>query len=286
MADNFKTLFRLYRQYAKMDLLWFLKDTRYFLIQLISDVVSGGCTIAGVCLLSIHFENFTGMTQNEILFMMGYSLFIDGIFMVFFIGNNTGMISRIIGRGQLDHIMIQPVPLWAELLAQGFSPVSGSPMLVFGIALTYYGAKKAVIPINLFMILLFLFFSICSIVIVMSFIYLLSCLAFYAPAAAEEIAGVGRDLFSTLKTYPLGNMRGIQKHLFLSAIPVGLCAWYPSMLLIKAGKYGAGAVFVPEALYLPAAAAIFSIITVFTFKKGMKHYEKSGCPRYSGFGHR
>ncbi len=284
--DNFKILIRLYRQYAKMDLLWFLRDTRYFFIQLVSDVVSGGCTIAGVCLLSANFKNFSGMTQNEILFMMGYALFIDGIFMVFFMGNNTGMVSRIIGRGQLDHIMIQPVPLWAELLAQGFSPVSGSPIMIFGTGLTAYGAIRAGLPINAFTILLFLFYSICSIVIVMSFIYLISCSAFYAPAAAEEIAGVGKELFSSLKTYPLGNMKGFQKHIFLSLIPVGLCAWLPSTLLIKAGKYGLEAVFVPEAFYLPIAAAIFSFIAIITFKKGMNYYETYGSPRYSGFGHR
>lgn len=284
--DNFKILIRLYRQYAKMDLLWFLRDTRYFFIQLVSDVVSGGCTIAGVCLLSANFKNFSGMTQNEILFMMGYALFIDGIFMVFFMGNNTGMVSRIIGRGQLDHIMIQPVPLWAELLAQGFSPVSGSPIMIFGTGLTAYGAIRAGLPINAFTILLFLFYSICSIVIVMSFIYLISCSAFYAPAAAEEIAGVGKELFSSLKTYPLGNMKGFQKHIFLSLIPVGLCAWLPSTLLINAGKYGLEAVFVLEAFYLPIAAAIFSFIAIITFKKGMNYYETYGSPRYSGFGHR
>ncbi len=284
--DNFKILIRLYRQYAKMDLLWFLRDTRYFFIQLVSDVVSGGCTIAGVCLLSANFKDFSGMTQNEILFMMGYALFIDGIYMVFFMGNNTGMVSRIIGRGQLDHIMIQPVPLWAELLAQGFSPVSGSPIMIFGTGLTAYGAISADLPINALIILLFLFYSICSIVIVMSFIYLISCSAFYAPAAAEEIAGVGKELFSSLKTYPLGNMKGFQKHIFLSLIPVGLCAWFPSTLLIKAGKYGLEAVLVPEAFYLPIAAAIFSLIAIITFKKGMKYYETYGSPRYSGFGHR
>lgn len=284
--DNFKILIRLYRQYAKMDLLWFLRDTRYFFIQLVSDVVSGGCTIAGVCLLSANFKDFSGMTQNEILFMMGYALFIDGIYMVFFMGNNTGMISRIIGRGQLDHIMIQPVPLWAELLAQGFSPVSGSPIMIFGIGLTAYGAISADLPINALIILLFLFYSICSIVIVMSFIYLISCSAFYAPAAAEEIAGVGKELFSSLKTYPLGNMKGFQKHIFLSLIPVGLCAWFPATLLINAGKYGLEAVLVPKAFYMPIAAAIFSLIAIITFKKGMKYYETYGSPRYSGFGHR
>ena len=253
--DNFKIFMKLSKQYAKMDLLWFLRDTRYFFIQLISDVVSGGCTIAGVCLLSANFKNFSGMTQNEILFMMGYSLFIDGIYMVFFIGNNTGMVSRIIGRGQLDHILIQPVPIWAELFAQGFAPVSGSPMLILGMAFTYYGAVRADLSIRFPILLLFLFYSICSALIVMAFIYLLSCSAFYAPAAAEEIAMVGRDLFSTLKTYPLGTMKGYQKRFFLSIIPVGLCAWFPSTLLIKAGREGIGAILSPKAFYLPSSSS-------------------------------
>lgn len=284
--DNFKTLMKLSRQYAKMDLLWFLRDTRYFFIQLLSDVISGGCTIAGVILLSANFKNFSGMTQNEILFMMGYSLFIDGIYMVFFIGNNTGMVSRIIGRGQLDHILIQPVPIWAELLAQGFAPVSGAPMLILGMAFTCYGTVRAGLFISLPFLLLFLFYSTCSILIVMAFIYLLSCSAFYAPAAAEEIAMVGRDLFSTLKTYPLGTMKGSQKHFFLSFIPVGLCAWFPSTLLIKAGREGIGAILSPKAFYLPAVAAVFITIAIVTFKKGLHYYETYGSPRYSGFGHR
>ncbi|WP_235839287.1 ABC-2 family transporter protein [Clostridium sp. Marseille-P2415] len=286
MADNLKTLLRLYRQYAKMDLLWFLRDTRYFLLQLLSDTVSGVCTIAGVCLLSASFRNFSGMNREEILFMMGYSVFIDGIYMMFFIGNNTSMVSRIIGRGQLDHIMIQPVPLWAELLAQGFSPFSGSPMLAFGTALTWYGAVRASIVMSPGWILLFLVYGTCSCLIILSFLYLLSCTAFYAPAAAEEIAMVGRDLFSSLKTYPLGNMNAAVKGIFLTVIPIGLTAWFPSVLLLRAGREGVSSLDFPSALYVPAASAILLAAAILFFRKGMKHYARYGSPRYTGFGHR
>ena len=89
-----------------MDLLWFLRDTRYCLLQIVSDTICACCTIAGVFLLSEKFGGFGGMNQAEILFMMGFSTLVDGIYMMFFIGNNTAMISRIIGRGQLDHVMI------------------------------------------------------------------------------------------------------------------------------------------------------------------------------------
>lgn len=286
MADNLKTLFRLYRHYAKMDLLWFLRDTRYFLLQFLSDTVSGGCTIAGVYLLSLRFQGFCGFNREEILFMMGYSVFIDGLYMMFFIGYNTGMISRIIGRGQLDHFVIQPVPIWTQLLAQGFSPFSGSPMVIFGAALTWYGAEKASIVMGPGWIVLFLLYGSCSCLIVFSFICLLSCTAFYAPAAAEEIAMVGKDLFSSLKTYPLGNMKAGMKGLFLTVIPIGLSAWFPSLLLLQAGKQGLSSLKLPAALYLPTASAILLTTSILLFKKGMKHYAAFGSPRYTGFGHR
>lgn len=269
-----------------MDLLWFLRDTRYFLLQLISDLVSGGCTITGIYLLSVSFRNFSGMNRDEILFMMGYSVFIDGIYMVFFIGNNTHMVSRIIARGQLDHILIQPVPLWAELLAQGFSPFSGSPMLLFGTALTWYGAGRASVVMTPGWILLFLLYGACSCLIILSFQYLLSCTAFYAPAAAEEIAMVGKDLFSTLKTYPLGNMNTTVKGIFLTVIPIGLSAWLPSLLLLRAGREDLSSLDLISALYLPGASALLFTAAILFFKKGMKHYARYGSPRYTGFGHR
>ena len=276
--DNIKILFRLYGQYGKMDLLWLLRDTRYFLLQLVSDAVTGICTITGVLLLSISFGNFSGMSREEILFMMGYSVFLDGIYTVFFIGNNTSMVSRIIGRGQLDHIMIQPVPLWTQLLAQGFSPFSGSPLLILGTGLSWYGAVRAGVAISPGWILLFLFYSVCSCLIMLSFLYLLSCTAFYSPAAAEEIAGTVRDLFSSLKTYPLGKMNGTVRGIFLTLIPIGLASWLPSLILLRTGGKGG--------IYIPAAAAVLFTIALLFFKKGLKHYVLHGSPRYTGFGHR
>lgn len=283
--DNLKILFRLYKHYAKMDLLWMLRDTRYFLMEFLCDLISGGCTIAGVCLLSISFQDFGGMNRYEILFMMGYCVFIDGFFMLFFMGNNTGMVSRIIGRGQLDHLIIQPVPLWAALFAQGFSPFSGSPLLLFGTALTWYGVNRVSIILSLGWILLFLLYAACSCLIILSFIYLLSCTAFYAPAAAEEISMAGNDLFS-LKNFPLGNMKAGMKRLFLSVLPIGLTAWFPCRLLLRSGTQGLCSLNLLTALYLPAAAAILVTITLFIFKKGMKHYAVYGSNRYTGFGHR
>lgn len=289
MADNrhiqnIKTLFRLFGVYAKMDLMWFLRDTRYCLLQVAADIVSAVTAVSGVFLLSVQFGGIGGLSRDEILFMLSYATMVDGVFMIFFAGSNTGSISRIIGRGQLDHAVIKPVPLWIQLLTDGFSPVSGNSMLVCGILLSVYSIRRLNLHVTALWTAGYLFSVVCSTVIILSAIYIISCLAFYAPAAAEEIAETAKDLFSSLKGYPLGGVPRLWQAVFCTALPVGLAAWFPSsVLLSKAPGVFAGARF--PAL-TAAAAAVLLLTASLLFKKGMNYYAKNGSPRYSGFGHR
>lgn len=286
MVDNIKTLFRFYKLYAKMDLLWFLRDTRYCLLYMASDLICLVCSMAGIFLLAARFGGLGGMSRPELLFMLGYASIVDGIYMMFFISNNTGMISRIIGRGQLDHAMIQPAPLWIQLLTQGFGPISAGSTLVFGIGITVYGVLNLELTITPLWVFLLIFNAVASCLIMMAVIYLVSCLAFYAPAAAEEIAQSGVDLFNT-KTYPLGGFGARTRTLFCVFIPVGMGAWFPSGGLLHLGSTG----IMESGNYVslfstPALAVLFITITTIFFQKGMKHYATYGSPRYSGFGHR
>lgn len=281
-----KTLFRLYKLYGTMDLLWFLRDTKYCLIYIFSDLVSMACSMAGIFLLSARFGGLGGMTRMEILFMLGYSVIADGIYLIFFMGNNTGMISRIIGRGQLDHAMIQPVPMWMHLLAQGFSPVSANASLLCGIGITWYSLSHLDLVITPFWILLLVVNACASCMVMLAILYLLSCLAFYAPAAAEEIAQSGIDLF-TVKTYPLGGLSGKAKLLFCGFLPVGLGAWLPASALIRLGRMAPLDLKLSASLLLtPLMAVVLIGIAAYLFQKGMVYYATHGSPRYSGFGHR
>ncbi len=285
MVANIKTFFRLLKLYAKLDLVWFLRDTKYCLLFMVSDVIGAIAMVSGVLLLSVRFGGFGGMNQAEVLFMLGYGMTVDGIYMMVFGSNNIGQISRIIGRGQIDHCMIQPVSLPIQWLSSGFMPVSGSSVLVCGIGITWYSITKIGMAVSGLWIVGLFVSLICSALIIMSAIYLISCMAFYAPSAAEEIAQVGVDLFDSLKSYPLGGLSATWQTVFCTIIPVGLAAWFPSKVLLGQtpdGLFGG--------LQFPAltmtATAIFIIITTFVFRKGMKHYATYGSPRYSGFGHR
>jgi len=283
--QNLKTLFRLLGVYTKMDLMWFLRDTRYCLLQIAADTISAAAAVSGVFLLSVQFGGIGGMNENEILFMLSYATMVDGVFMIFFAGSNTGSISRVIGRGQLDHAVIQPVPIWIQLITGGFSPVSGSSMLVCGIALSIYSIQRLHLNVSIMWIAAYLFSVICSTVIIVSVTYIVSCLAFYAPAAAEEISEVARDLFTSLKSYPLGGTSWLWQTVFCTIIPVGLAAWFPSSILLSQRPNGVfGGVRFPA--LTSAVAAVLLIAATLLFKKGMNYYAKNGSPRYSGFGHR
>ena len=278
--QSIKTIFRVWRQYAKMDLLWLLRDTRYCLLYFFTDAVEAVASVSAVLLISQRFGGLGGMTFDELLFLCGYAVLTDGIIMLFFSGSNVSYISRIIGRGQLDHMLIQPVPLWAQMLTDGFVPFSGGSKLLCGIALTAAAVGRLGLSVTPVWLCVLLFSLLCSVVLILSVVFVVSGTAFYAPAAAEEIAGVVHELFSGTKYYPLSGLAKKSAAAFCSVIPVGLAAWFPAGTLL--GKTPAG---LPAAL-LPASAAVWAAAAIFIFKKGMHHYEKYGSNRYSGFGHR
>ena len=297
ILHNLSTLLRLYSLYGKMDLMWFLRDTRYCLLYMISDLICSLSSICGIFLLSENFGGFGGMNQQEVLFMLSYAVVVQGLYMMFFLGNNTGMVSRIIGRGQLDHAVIQPVPIWIQLMTQGFLPVSSSFTLICGIGMLIYSIQNLSAPVTVTPLwcLVLVINAIASCLIIMAVIYLVSCLAFYAPAAAEEIAQSGLDLFS-VNSYPLGALGKRERNLFCLLIPIGLTAWVPSQGLINWGRrlapasagtsFSAVTEFPPSLLASPCMAAFLILLTSFLFKKGMTYNATNGSPRYSGFGHR
>jgi len=281
MADKVKTLFRLFRTYGKMDLMWFLRDTKYCLLQIVTDLVTTGAAMAGVFVLAQRFGGIGGMTQDQLLFMLGYAMLGDGLFSLFFIGYNAGQISRTIGRGQMDHCMIQPVPLWMQLITGGFSPVSGSGILLCGICLTAYAAGRLTLVITFGWVLVLILSLLASVAIFLACVFLISCIAFWAPVAAEESASLVHGMFSSLKRYPLGGMGIGWQAVFCSLVPVGLAGWFPSLWLINSGS---PAPFFPYLTFV--VASVLGLLAVRLFRKGMKHYATCGSPRYSGFGHR
>lgn len=271
---------RLWGAYARMDAGWFLRDTKLFLLNVLTDVVSNGAAVTGVLLLSERFGGIGGMSRGQVLFQLGYALLVEGVFMLFFMMNNVGHISRPIGRGQVDHMLLQPVPLWMQLITNGFIPASGSSMLVCGVAITAWAARSLGLAVTPLWVLALLGCLLCSAAVTLGFTYIVSAVAFWAPVAGEEVASTTVDLFFTTRMYPLGGTAPAVQTALCTVLPVGLAAWFPANLLL-----GQHPNHLPAAL-LAAMAAALTVLATLTFRKGLKHYATTGSVRYSDRGFR
>lgn len=269
---------RLLKIYAKMDLTWFLRDTRFCLLQIATDATVSVANVAGMLMLAARFDGFGGFSQRELLLMLGFALLVNGLYLLIFGNNNAGQISRVIGRGQLDHALIQPIPLWMHFMIHGFAPVSGTGPLICGLALTGYAFIQLKLSIGLLGLLGLALLLGLSLAIFTAWVFGISAIAFWAPYAAEEIAPEVTSLFNTLAPYPLGGLPQLTQMILCTLLPVGTMAYLPVQILLgKTERSGAIAL-------LCAAATAAVALALVIFRKGLRYYAKYSSPRYTGFG--
>ncbi len=273
-------LLRLWRLYAYLDLIWTLRDFRTALGYYLSEAVAGVGAVLATLLLAERFAGLGGWTRGQVIFMLGYGVLASGVLDLVF-NYNVKHISRRLGRGQLDHTLVQPHPIWMTFLTEGFAPFSGSPMLLPGIALLVWSSGEVALPAGAGWWALFALNLMASATVVLAFSFLWGSLAFWAPLAAEEISSSAIDMTDQLKGFPLDGLAAGARVGLLTAVPVGFVAWLPSRALL--GVEGGD----PLSLWLtPLAAVALGAIALLAFKAGLAEYRRTGSRRYSDFGHR
>lgn len=278
--DNRVTLkryFKLLGIYARMDLASLMRDGKFMALVIAADLISNISSVSGIFLLAWKFGGIGGMDRFEVLFMLAYGNVVMG-FLNMMGGCNALFPSRIIGRGQWEHMFIMPLPYGVQLTV-GIFPFTGSGTFLTGAALLIAALCHLEMAIPWWWPGLLILLLVVSMAIVVSLSYLLSSLAFYAPVQCEEIAstviyGVERSM-----TFPLSGMPAYVRYPLLTLFPAGLTAWFPTMILL-------GKTTTFEAFY-PAMFALFASFTAaHFFKKGFRYYVKKGINRYVSGGHR
>lgn len=274
-----RKLLRLWALYARMDMIWVLRDMKTFLMWTVTDSVINIATITGMWLLAERFNGIGPWSRLQVLFLLGYGAVVTGLIETFF-GFNVAFISRRVGRGQMDHTLIQPQPLWLSLLTEGFVPFAGGTILLPGAALlawAIHALRLGASPVWLLLLGMSLF---SSLAVVLAFQFLWGSLAFWAPRAAEEVSSSTMRLITQLKTFPLDGLATALTASLLTALPVGFVAWYPCSALLGLRPE-------PWRIWVtPAAALCFSLLTVAVFRRGLVYYGRTGSQRYLGWGHR
>ena len=272
--------FRLLGLYARMDLNWLMQDTVTVAIIVVSEALQNIASMAGVLLLAVRFGGVGGMSADEVLFMLGFYELASGLCFMLFGNFNVMHISRRIGRGQVDHMLIQPRPLLLQLMTEGFMPFSGSSGFLIGAALTAIAVRRLGIALTPRWLLLLVYYIVIHMALQIAQGVLYGASAFWQPVACEEISTMILDLNAQLGKFPLFGLPAWLSGLLHTVLPVGLLAYLPALGLLREMGHG-----IEITLPLVVAAA-FVAAALACFEKGLKHYEIHSCNRYKDMGHR
>lgn len=269
----------LWALFARMDLIWMTRDLRFFLTCYVSDVLMNLAAVTGTLLLAERFQGIGVWTKPQVIFLLGYAIAATGI-METLLGFNLLYVSRRIGRGQLDHTLIQPQPLWVTFVTEGFVPFSGSAILLPGFGLMLWALRLLAHPITARWLALLIVHLAASGAVVAAFSFLWGSLAFWAPREAEEVSTPAMSLMNRLKSFPIDGLAPALMGGLLFVFPVGFVAWYPCRYLLGIDR-------TPwHVIATPLAATALCIIAAGAFSQGLKHYGRTGSQRYLLRGHR
>jgi len=257
-----------------------MQDTAWGRLCILSETISNLASVTGVFLLSVQFGGVGVLTSDEVLFMLGFYSLATGLFSLFFGGFNTGEISRRIGRGQLDHCLIQPIPIWMQLTTESFIPISGCQGSLCGLIVTVITMIRLQMHITPLWVLVFVLFLFASLAVQVGMRYAVSYSAFTHPVGSEEISSVMGNFLTSVGYYPLSALPMWAQGLLITVLPAGCLAWLPAMILLGKAPFSGAAALYPLLAVLICGAGILS------FQKGMKVYAKYGSQRYKNMGHR
>ena len=269
---------RLFGAGARMNVARILRTRGQAIAHTVTDFIWHSGAMLAPILVALRFGHIGPWPVAAIVFMLAYGTIVSSLLDA--LGDNTFFISRRIGRGQLDHYLVQPQPLWRILLTEGFTPLDFWPTLALGLALMAWSVTPLHVNVSAGWIGLLGVNLLASMVVQTAFLYAWGCLAFWAPRGAEEISSAASSLIGEMG-FPLDPVPRALRVVLVSAVPSGLLSWLPSRALLHIG--GAGAV---DAWLTPLAAIVLGAFALVLFRLGLRHYRHTGSMRYIDHGHR
>ena len=157
-------------------------------------------------------------------------------------------ISRRIGRGQLDHTLIQPQPLWLALLTEGFVPVLRlGRCCCSALGLLVWAAAQLALPLTPGWLALLVLNLAASAAIVLAFSLPVGQPGVLGAARGRGDQQLVRSADEPAQAVPARRPAARCRWRAADRVPVGLVAWYPSRALLgstrspwRRGRHAAG----------------------------------------------
>jgi ABC-2 type transport system permease protein len=263
---------------ARMNAIRILRTREQAIAHTVTDFIWHSGAMLAPILVAVRFGHIGPWPVAAVVFMLAYGTVVSSLLDA--LGDNYFFLSRRIGRGHLDHYLVQPQPLWRLLLTEGFTPLDFWPTLTLGLTLMAWSVAWLHVPVSPGWFGLLGINLLASMAVQTAFLYAWGCLAFWAPRGAEKISSAAYSLIGEV-SFPLDPVPRALRLVLVSAVPSGLLSWLPSRALLHIA--GAGAV---DAWLTPLAALVLGALAIFLFRLGLRHYRCTGSTRYTDFGHR
>jgi ABC-2 type transport system permease protein len=269
---------RLLAMGARMNAISILRSRLSAAVHTSGDFIWHAGAMLAPVLVAVRFGHIGPWPAAAVVFMLAYGNVVGSVLDA--MGDNFWVVSARIGRGQLDHYLVQPQPLWRILLTEGFAPFNFWPVLTLGIVAMAWSVHALAVPVNLTWIALLTLNLGASMAVQTAFLYTWGSVAFWAPRSAEQISSAAGGLLNEVN-FPLDPAPRALRIVLVTIIPSGLLSWLPARSLLRIG--GAG----PLDVWLtPAAAVALCALALVVFRVGLHQYRQTGSRRYSDIGHR
>ena len=263
---------------ARMNAIKIMRTRGQAIAHTLTDFIWHSGAMLAPILIALRFGHIGPWPAAAVVFMLAYAAVVASVLDA--LGDGPWYLSHRIGRGQLDHYLVQPQPLWRILLTDNFTPFDFWPVLTLGLVLLGVASAQLHVAVSAGWLALLGLSLLASMTVQTAFLYAWGCLAFWAPRGAEEISSAAASLLTEV-TFPLDPVPRALRGLLVTVVPSGLLAWLPARALL--GIPGAG----PYDVWLTPLAAIgLTAFAVFLFRLGMRTYRRTGSRRYSDHGHR
>lgn len=262
---------------ARMNAIKILRTREQAIVYTLTDFIWHSGALLAPVLVALRFGHIGPWPVAAVVFMLAYGAAVSSLMDA--LGDSPWRLSFFIARGRLDHLLVQPQPLWRTLLTDGFTPFDFWPVLTLGLVLMAVSTARLHVPVGPGWLGLLALNLLASVVIQTAFMYAWGCLAFWAPRGAEEVSAVASRLVGDL-SFPLDPVPRLLRAVLVSVVPSGLLSWFPARALL--GIAGAGPL---DVWVTPLAAVGLGAVTLVLFRLGLRNYRRTGSWRYAD-GHR
>lgn len=253
-----RTSFALLRQAIIRD----MQFRSQFWVTLISNILEVGVAIVPVLLVFSHTHAVQGWSSGEVIAVTGASQTLLGL-LAAFVAPNQAKMTDYVSKGELDQILIRPVPSQALAALRWTRPAEMSATLS-GIALVIIGCHQAALHPDVGAVVAAAAWFLIGLIGVALTWLNLGYLAFWLTSASQ----INELLVTLLATgrYPLAFYPTAVRTILLSILPIGVATTLPIEQLSGTGRF-------VDLLLGMTLLIILAGLTRLHWQRGLRRYE-------------